>query len=439
MPRHALALSLLFVVTGVSCSSPSAPCGPATCNGCCDATGLCQFDQPQACGIGGNACTACATGNTCQAGLCVPGNNCLPTSCEAQAKNCGVIADGCGGSLTCGTCSVAGESCGGAAGVANVCGPGVCVPQTCESLGATCGMASDGCGALLNCGTCTVQGESCGGGGMANVCGMGACVAKTCGELGKNCGVVSDGCSGQLSCGVCTVAGEACGGGGTPGVCGRGACTPTTCAAQGKTCGNIADGCGNMIPCGTCTGFETCGGAGTANVCGASCLISCPMGFTCNGGVCSGGNLGDLVLEVPVPALHTVSGRVTRNGATPELIDPCQYPNEGIIGIDFTHTTDNRFNGGAYVRCTGASTTHPFTFSTELYPGTYKVTVRAPDSYDQASNLPRWSTVVNPGFVVSGAMANVTLEVPVPALHAVSGRITRNGATPELIDPCQYP
>ncbi|MBL8954751.1 MAG: hypothetical protein JNK82_28495, partial [Myxococcaceae bacterium] len=151
------------------------------------------------------------------------------------------------------------------------------------------------------------------------------------------------------------------------------------------------------------------------------------------------GPLANVTLDVPVPALHAVSGRVTRNGATPELIDPCQYPNEGIIGIDFTHTTDTRLNGGAYVRCTGASTTHPFTFSTELYPGTYKVTVRAPDGYDQASNLPRWSTVVNPAFVVSGPLSNVTLEVPVPMLHAVSGRITRNGATPLLSDPCQYP
>src|SRR5262249_26865326 len=44
---------------------------------------------------------------------------CTPTTCAAQGKNCGTIADGCGGTLTCGTCT-APQTCGGS-GVANVC------------------------------------------------------------------------------------------------------------------------------------------------------------------------------------------------------------------------------------------------------------------------------------------------------------------------------
>jgi phosphatidylinositol-3-phosphatase len=40
---------------------------------------------------------------------------CVPTTCSAAGKNCGSIADGCGGTLSCGTCP-AGESC-----VSNVC------------------------------------------------------------------------------------------------------------------------------------------------------------------------------------------------------------------------------------------------------------------------------------------------------------------------------
>jgi len=48
------------------------------------------------------------------------GSGCAPTTCAAQAKNCGTISDGCGGTLTCGTCT-GGETCGGG-GVANVCG-----------------------------------------------------------------------------------------------------------------------------------------------------------------------------------------------------------------------------------------------------------------------------------------------------------------------------
>lgn len=48
---------------------------------------------------------------------------CLPTTCEAAGKNCGTVPDGCGGTLTCGTCSGI-DTCGGG-GRPNVCG------QTC--------------------------------------------------------------------------------------------------------------------------------------------------------------------------------------------------------------------------------------------------------------------------------------------------------------------
>src|SRR2546428_3848032 len=51
---------------------------------------------------------------------------CTPTTCAAQGKNCGTIADGCGGTLTCGVCT-APQTCGGG-GVANVCGVGVPPP-----------------------------------------------------------------------------------------------------------------------------------------------------------------------------------------------------------------------------------------------------------------------------------------------------------------------
>lgn len=56
----------------------------------------------------------------------------------------------------------------------NVCGSvaPVCVPRSCESQGKNCGSISDGCGANLNCGTCSEAGESCGGGGLENVCGL---------------------------------------------------------------------------------------------------------------------------------------------------------------------------------------------------------------------------------------------------------------------------
>jgi hypothetical protein len=44
------------------------------------------------------------------------------------------------------------------------------MPATCASLGATCGTTLDGCGKSLSCGSCP-PGQTCGSGGIANVCG----------------------------------------------------------------------------------------------------------------------------------------------------------------------------------------------------------------------------------------------------------------------------
>ncbi len=49
-------------------------------------------------------------------------NGCTPTTCAAQGKNCGTIANGCGGTLSCGSCTTP-QTCGGA-GIPNVCGGG---------------------------------------------------------------------------------------------------------------------------------------------------------------------------------------------------------------------------------------------------------------------------------------------------------------------------
>src|SRR5579859_3218919 len=47
-----------------------------------------------------------------------------------------------------------------------------CTPTTCAAKGASCGTIPDGCGGTLTCGTCTAP-QTCGGGGTANVCGGG--------------------------------------------------------------------------------------------------------------------------------------------------------------------------------------------------------------------------------------------------------------------------
>jgi hypothetical protein len=51
-------------------------------------------------------------------------------------------------------------------------GTNTCTPTTCAAQKATCGSISDGCGGTLTCGSCTSP-QTCGGGGVANVCGGG--------------------------------------------------------------------------------------------------------------------------------------------------------------------------------------------------------------------------------------------------------------------------
>jgi hypothetical protein len=234
--------------TPKTCAEAGANCGPIGdgCGGFIEC-GTCT--APETCGGGGKPST-CGKAS------------CTAKTCAELGAKCGPQGDGCGGLLDCGSCP-AGETCGGG-GVPNECGKGllgdggVCKPKTCVEMGLNCGPVSDGCGTLINCGTCTVAGEICGGGGKGNVCGGGTsgCVKKTCLDYGANCGAMSDGCGALIpgGCGTCT-APAICGGGGKPNVCGGGtpvctglACDMPTCAAGTTTSvsGTVRDPAGKV-------------------------------------------------------------------------------------------------------------------------------------------------------------------------------------------------
>jgi hypothetical protein len=241
--------------------------------------------------------------------------------------------------------------------------PDACVPLTCPAVAANCGTIEDGCGGTLTCGTCG-SGDTCGGGGTANVCGPGTCNPTSCALAGKNCGQMSDGCSATLQCGSCTT-GETCGGGGKANVCGTGSCTPTTCAAMGKNCGSISDGCSGTLLCGTCTSPEVCGIGAKSNVCAVPCAEGCPTGFSCDAdGECAGGSASGIDLNLQTV---TVSGTVTLNGAAPVANSYCgsSYP---LVNVSLTETTYG-YSFTASAPCTGN------TWSLSVYPGTYKVYV----------------------------------------------------------------
>jgi hypothetical protein len=278
----------------------SANCGVGSC-GDKVVTDRCGGSRTINCGS-----TCAGTGQTCGGGdpgvatanVC----GCTPESalafCTRYGKDCGSItaADNCGNlrsAVACGSCA-APQTCAGA-GVPNVCG---CMPTNCVALGANCDSVGDGCGGTLSCGTCSGTGVTCGGAGRANVCG---CTpeseASLCSRLGVQCGSTSgtDNCGTARSvsnCGACTGPGQTCGGGnpGAPNVCG---CTAETdaafCARTGAECGakTAADNCGvsrTVANCGACPAGVSCSGQNT-------CLYTCAAASP-DDGTTAAANLG---------------------------------------------------------------------------------------------------------------------------------------------------
>ena len=131
---------------------------------------------------------------------------------------CGTIGERCTRrNLNCGLdCKKPGLTCGGG-GRANVCGAardsGVCEVTVCLVLGATyCGLIGDGCGGTIDCGACSGP-TLCGAGGIPGVCGIpeDRCTRATCTTpAARYCGVIGDGCGGILDCGACSGA-DVCG------------------------------------------------------------------------------------------------------------------------------------------------------------------------------------------------------------------------------------
>lgn len=257
--------AVALALAGCSCFAPVRECVPATCSGLGANCGLVS----DGCGALLD-CGSCGQGKSCGGGgvpnVCGARPACIPTGCAALGAKCGKTGDGCGGVLDCGLCA-AGEVCGGG-GVPNVCGSGTCAPQTCATRGAECGPMSDGCGGILQCGSCASP-KACAFDGGVGTC---SCTPTTCAQLGARCGAPPDGCGRTLDCGGCD-AGFACGGAANGFQC---ACAPATCQSTGASCGAPPDGCGGSLSCGSCTAPRGCGLGGQPYVCGCPGVLCDP-------------------------------------------------------------------------------------------------------------------------------------------------------------------
>ncbi|TMA78737.1 MAG: hypothetical protein E6J77_20785 [Deltaproteobacteria bacterium] len=156
-----------FEAAGSACPSTN-PCMNTACNG----AGVCLATANMALCNDGNACT---TADVCTAGTCVggpalncnDGNPCTTDTCD-PAIGCAHTPN----TLPCddGNPCTSGDTCAGGTCAGTLDPLCTCTPTTCAAQGKNCGTILDGCGGTLTCGTCTAP-QTCGGGGIANVCG----------------------------------------------------------------------------------------------------------------------------------------------------------------------------------------------------------------------------------------------------------------------------
>jgi hypothetical protein len=186
----------------------------------------------------GDTCASLQTGWVCESNLCVGSADvCTPTTCDpvAGTRYCGAVGDGCGRGIDCGdtcaslepgwVCNTATNSCVGGAD---------CQRLVCDGgpNARYCGQVGDGCGGTVDCGdTCSAfqAGWVCDT--STGLCTGGpSCVRIACTTAGggQYCGDIGDGCGGTLHCGDCPGSGTC-----TNNVCPVVSCG-SMCAAQLK-------------------------------------------------------------------------------------------------------------------------------------------------------------------------------------------------------------
>lgn len=117
---------------------------------------------------------------------------------------------------------------------------------------------------------------------------------------------------------------------------------------------------------------------------------------------------------------HRVSGTVTLDGASPTQNATCRAGiTRGAVGFAST-TSSERI--GLRIACDAANPGSPFSFSGEVYPGTYAIEVTGGDS-----NLPRMTYRLPGTITIDGPREGLAVDV---RTATVAGTVTLDGAPP---------
>ncbi len=144
--------------------------------------------------------------------------------------------------------------------------------------------------------------------------------------------------------------------------------------------------------------------------------------YTANSALVVNGEVPNLTFDVKT---NLVSGTVTLNGANPvsnSTSCPVTSPNNDIGFQRGTVSLTETTTGASFAATLQGCTNTTATFSTVVYPGTYKVTVTG-----GASDIPVATYLANSALTVNGAVANLALDVKT---SSISGTVTLNGANP---------
>jgi len=187
---------------GQSCEGGVCTCSPASCSGCCTATGVCaDGDQTARCGAGGGQCVACppvrsdgcqlgqcrcGTGATCALGERCDGGQCScdPALCQGCCSANGCVPRDAGSLMACGITGLC-KACDSSkadrcslglcmCGTRPECGPG----EQCQGGACVCNLSTGCTGCCLNNTQCLPL-----SGTNDNQCGSGGSTCRTCATL----------------------------------------------------------------------------------------------------------------------------------------------------------------------------------------------------------------------------------------------------------------